>query len=123
MEEVLRFRKVTKNIKIIENNMPHEFGGKMDYADFKQSYLELRVMKLGPGGIDGNMEERRIGWDKKCWMMLRVEKVQKMKNTKGTRIRMKNPLCRLQTIISQATGNEIKPKIARWKYEIEENNP
>jgi hypothetical protein len=50
------------------------------------------------------------------------KKGQKMKNTKGTWIQMKNPLCRLQTIISQATGQKIKLEIARWKYEIEENN-
>jgi hypothetical protein len=55
----------------------------MDCADFKQSYLELRVTKLGPGGLDGNMEERRIGWDNKCWLML-SRKGPKMKNTKGT---------------------------------------
>jgi hypothetical protein len=44
----------------------------MDYVDFKQSYLELRVTKLGPGGINGNIEERIIGWDNKCYLMMRI---------------------------------------------------
>jgi hypothetical protein len=44
----------------------HEFGGKIGHTNFKQSYLELRVMKSSPGGLDGKMEERRIGWDRKC---------------------------------------------------------
>jgi hypothetical protein len=60
------------------------------------------------------MEERIIGWDNKCWMMLSI-KGPKMKNMEGTQIQMKNPLCRLQTTISQATSNKIKPTIARWK--------
>jgi hypothetical protein len=45
------------------------------------------------------------------------------KHRRNPEFQMKNPLCRLQTIISQATGNEIKPTIAQWKYETEENNP
>jgi len=48
----------------------HEFGGKITHTNFKQSYLEILVKKSGPRGLDGNMEERIIGWDNKCWMML-----------------------------------------------------
>jgi hypothetical protein len=63
----IKVRKVTKNLINCREQQATNLGGKMDCADFKQSYLELRVTKLGPGGLDGNMEERRIGWDNKCW--------------------------------------------------------
>jgi hypothetical protein len=82
----------------LQRTKNHEFGEKMDCADFKQSYMELQVKKLGPRGLDGNLKERRIGWDNKCWLMLNIKGL-KMQNIEGTRIWMKSPVCRLQRII------------------------
>lgn len=46
-----------------------------------------------------------------------------MQNTDKTQIQVKNRLCRLQTVIPQATSNEIGPAIAQWNGETEEKKP
>jgi hypothetical protein len=67
----------------MQKTIDHGFGGKNGHANFKQPYLRLREMKSGPGWLDGNMEERRKGWDRKCWNILSGN-CPKMKNTEET---------------------------------------
>ena len=57
----------------------HGFWEKIVHTNFKQSYLELWVMKSGPGGLDGKLEGRRIGWDS-YFQKIESQKVPKMQN-------------------------------------------
>jgi hypothetical protein len=67
--------KVTENLINCRENRPRIWGGN-GLCRLQTVISGATSNKLGPGGLDGNMEERRIGWDNKCWLMLR-KKVRK----------------------------------------------